>query len=134
MTARRLVMVGIVLGGFAGVAGAEGNVNWDGRYEPGSSGGTEKCPAASEAVVVSGGRFSFSWNVKLDRTYRIGTIAGSVRPSGLAVFKATVADPLPADARAALAEAGDTVEPQQPVASEMKIVFSANGGRGLQLD
>src|SRR3569623_1161571 len=103
MTARRLVMVGIVLGGFAGVAGAEGNVNWDGRYEPGSSGGTEKCPAASEAVVVSGGRFSFPWNVKLDRTYRIGTIAGSVRPSGRAVFKATVADPLPADARVALA-------------------------------
>jgi hypothetical protein len=133
MRLRQLVVVGTVVCGLVGAAAAEGDASWDGRYEHTSGGGNEKCPDAV-TVVVSGGTFSFPWNVRLtDRVYRVGTIAGSVRPSGFAVFKATLVDPLPRETQAALEDAGDTVEMLQTLASGMELVFSASGGRGFEL-
>ena len=120
--------------GLAGAAVAEGDASWDGHYEHTNRGGDEKCPDPVP-VVVSGGAFSFAWNVRLgDRVYHVGTIAGSVRPSGLAVFKATVFSPLAHDTQAALEDAGDTVEELTAFAGEMSIAFSANGDRPIDLE
>jgi len=128
----RWTVVSVLVLGVA-TAHAGGDTNWDGTYEKASGGGYAYCPDATAPVTVSGGKFSIPWNAKLSKTFRIGTIEGSVRPSGLAVFKATLSDPMPADAKAALESDGDKLEELQRIASEMKLSFSGHGGREIRL-
>jgi hypothetical protein len=115
------------------LAHGDGDANWDGTYERASGGGYAFCPDATAPVVVTNGKFSIPWMAKLPKLVRLGTIEGSVRPSGLAVFKATITEPMPADVKAALDGDGDNVEDVKALAGEMKLSFGGHGGRTINL-
>jgi hypothetical protein len=130
----RRLLVTVAMCTVGGVARADGDVDWNGSYRGEASGGTEMCPTSDVPVVVAGGKFAFAWTVKLDdKRFRIGTIEGTVKPSGAAVVKARLSSPLPADAKAALEAAEDNAAALQTAANEMTMQFSLNDTRSIAL-
>jgi hypothetical protein len=129
-----IATVGMAICVLGRLAAADGDATWDGSYEHLSGGGNELCPDSSETVVVSGGNFSIPWNIKLQsKLFHVGLIAGSVRASGYAKFKATLLDPLPAGVIAALRAVDDSPEQLEKIASEMRLTFVARQKRNIQL-
>jgi len=106
------------------IAWADGDTAWDGTYTNNDEGPTYLCPHPL-SVAVRNGAYSFAWTINTgdDKPIRVGTISGSVRASGLASTKATLLDPLPADALAALKQIDEPVDKLTSAASTMTIAF-----------
>lgn len=127
-----LAIVGVCVVGRVAVAG--GDSSWDGTYGKDAQGGTELCPDASTAVVVSAGQFSIVWNIKEgDRLVRVGRIDGTVGATGAVTTKAALIEPFPAAAKQSLENMGDSLDNLQTIAREMKIAFRESTERTIDL-
>jgi len=111
------------------IAWADGDTPWDGTYinDDDDDGPTYLCPHPL-SVDVRNGAYSFAWTINTgnDKPIRVGTISGSVRASGLASTKATLLDPLPADALAALRQLDERVDKLRSAAASMTVAFDKN--------
>jgi len=120
----RIIAVLLVL---TGTSAADTKTDWDGSYVDEDSGGADLCPyqAKNATIVVAHGAFSLPWNIRSvdDKILRLGTIEGTVRPSGVATTKATVVDPLPHDLAAALEQLQDSPAKVAAHAKDMKVKF-----------
>jgi hypothetical protein len=133
----RSILGMVVLCALGRVVAADADVNWDGTYAVGDAGGGELCPHSVEhsSMVVANSTFSIVWNIRSsdDRLIRVGTIDGSVRPSGFATVKATLLQPMPAAAMAALKQMDDDVDKLKAIANDVHIVFQSHHDRTIEL-